>query len=386
LTTGGQGPPREQGPEGPQGPQELKGDKGDTGNMGESGQQGPQGIQGPKGETGDQGPIGLQGPKGDTGPAGTSYWTDGTDVVSTNAMVGIGTATPVATLDIEGYMKLNRYGSPPTECDATHAGTLAMTSSYNLCVCNGSEWVERDGLTACSWSPDIDNDSDGYTENQGDCDDTDGTINPGALELCGDGIDQDCSQDDYSVCPVTVTSGEGRIWMDRNLGASQVAVSTTDSEAYGDLYQWGRLADGHEKRTSPNTSTQSGLDVPGHGNFIIGSTDWRTTPNDNLWQESGINNPCPAGFRLPTDEEWETERASWSSTDAAGAFASPLKLVLAGYRNHISGSIYSTGSFGESWSGTVDGSYVRDLNYDSSNSTISTLTRASGLSVRCIKD
>jgi hypothetical protein len=31
----------------------------------------------------------------------------------------------------------------------------------------------------------------------------------------------------------------GRIWMDRNLGASRAATSPTDSEAYGDLYQWG---------------------------------------------------------------------------------------------------------------------------------------------------
>lgn len=39
--------------------------------------------------------------------------------------------------------------------------------------------------------------------------------------------------------------------MDRNLGVSRIATSSTDSEAYGDLYQWGRLSDGHEKRTSP---------------------------------------------------------------------------------------------------------------------------------------
>ena len=31
----------------------------------------------------------------------------------------------------------------------------------------------------------------------------------------------------------------GRTWIDRNLGASQVATSPTDTAAYGDLYQWG---------------------------------------------------------------------------------------------------------------------------------------------------
>ncbi len=35
-----------------------------------------------------------------------------------------------------------------------------------------------------------DDDGDGYTENQGDCNDSDNTIDPGAAEVCGDGIDQ----------------------------------------------------------------------------------------------------------------------------------------------------------------------------------------------------
>jgi len=38
----------------------------------------------------------------------------------------------------------------------------------------------------------IDNDGDGLTENQGDCNDADSTIYPGATEVCGDGIDQNC--------------------------------------------------------------------------------------------------------------------------------------------------------------------------------------------------
>lgn len=49
--------------------------------------------------------------------------------------------------------------------------------------------------------PDDDYDSDGYTENQGDCKDAVATIHPGATEICGDGIDQDCSGSDL-VCPI----------------------------------------------------------------------------------------------------------------------------------------------------------------------------------------
>ena len=34
-------------------------------------------------------------------------------------------------------------------------------------------------------------DGDGYSENEGDCDDSDGSINIGASEIC-DGIDNNC--------------------------------------------------------------------------------------------------------------------------------------------------------------------------------------------------
>lgn len=43
---------------------------------------------------------------------------------------------------------------------------------------------------------DVDNDYDGFTENQGDCNDTDNSIYPGQAELCGDSIDQDCDGSD----------------------------------------------------------------------------------------------------------------------------------------------------------------------------------------------
>lgn len=186
--------------------------------------------------------------------------------------------------------------------------------------------------------------------------------------------------------PPTVTSA-GQIWMDRNLGAYQVATSSTDSLAYGDLYQWGRLSDHHEYRTSSTTSIVSSTNVPGHGSFIIGSADWGNPQNDNLWQEvSGVNNPCPTGFRLPTDTEWETERASWSSDDRAGAFASPLKLVTAGFRDYTNGTVSNTGSHGLYWSSMVHGSSARYLGFSIVNADIVSTDRAIGLSVRCIKD
>jgi uncharacterized protein (TIGR02145 family) len=182
----------------------------------------------------------------------------------------------------------------------------------------------------------------------------------------------------------------GKVWMDRNLGASRVATSSTDAEAYGDLYQWGRGADGHEKRNSETTSTLSSSDTPGHGKFITvnsGNYDWRSPQNNNLWQgANGINNPCPEGFRIPTAAEWNAERASWSSNNSAGAFASPLKLPVAGLRSNSIGSLYDVGSYGYYWSSTVNGASAQFLSFFSSNALMYSLYRAVGLSVRCLKD
>jgi uncharacterized protein (TIGR02145 family) len=187
----------------------------------------------------------------------------------------------------------------------------------------------------------------------------------------------------------------GEIWMDRNLGASQVATSSTDANAYGDLYQWGRAADGHEDRASSTTSTNATTAVPNDGNawdglFITeGSSpyDWLTPQDDNLWQGvSGTNNPCPSGYRLPTEAEWDAERQSWSSNNAAGAFASPLKLPVAGDRYSSNGSLDGVGSRGRYWSSTVSGTYASYLVFYSSNANMLSSRRAGGFSVRCLKD
>lgn len=189
-----------------------------------------------------------------------------------------------------------------------------------------------------------------------------------------------------------VVESAERCWLDRNLGASQVATSSTDTEAYGDLFNWGRAVDGHQMRNSTTTTVLSTTDTPGHGNFIYNSTspnDWRNPSNDNLWQGSnGINNPCPDGWRLPTVAEWTTEMSSWTSNYAAGAFASPLKLPLAGYRYFGNSTIYLGN--GIYWSSTkhktAPGSSLALQFTNSFNKADSSYPRSGGNSVRCIKD
>jgi uncharacterized protein (TIGR02145 family) len=187
----------------------------------------------------------------------------------------------------------------------------------------------------------------------------------------------------------------GKMWMDRNLGASQVATGITDANAYGDLYQWGRRADGHQCRTSAVTSTLSSTDQPSHGDFISTSNsappyDWRSPQNDNLWQGvNGINNPCPNGYRLPTEIEYINEFQSWSSGNQNGAFSSNLKFSAPGARNGGGGGLYQEGVFAMYWTSTVSSTEAKQLVISGGsfpNVNLQTSSRREGYTVRCIKN
>lgn len=187
-----------------------------------------------------------------------------------------------------------------------------------------------------------------------------------------------------------INPSTGKIWMDRNLGAHQIATSSTDPLAFGDLYQWGRGKDGHQCRNSATTTTLSSTNTPTHGWFITTSSspnDWRSPQNDNLWQGvNGINNPCPIGYRLPTNAELNAERLSWVSNNPLGAFSSPLKFTLSGARNSFNGNVYGIGWSGTYWSSTVISSLrIRTLLFESS-AVMSEPSRSNGFSVRCIKN
>jgi hypothetical protein len=187
--------------------------------------------------------------------------------------------------------------------------------------------------------------------------------------------------------------------MDRNLGATQVATAFNDAASYGDLYQWGRAGDGHQLRTSGNQTTLATTPVPSLGNvwdglFIVVAAvspwNWLATPSDNLWQGvNGTNNPCPTGMRIPTQAEWECERADFINTggnNRTGAFGSALALPSGGHREGTTGGINFVGNYGDYWSSTVSGVDAIWLAFTATNAVTPADHRAVGASIRCIKD
>ena len=347
--TGAQGIQGVAGADGTNGTDGLDGADGATGAQGIQGVAGADGTNGATGPAGADGTNGTNGLDGATGPAGADG-TNGTDGVdgATGATGAAGTDGTNGTDGVDGA-----DGATGT----FQSGTVAGQMQY----WNGTAWVTV-----------------AVTANEA-----------ATLQMIG-GVPTWTGGTPPT--PNVTNATTGKIWMDRNLGASQVATSSTDAASYGDLYQWGRAADGHQIRTSGTTATLSAVDQPGNGNFITinsGNYDWRSPQNDNLWQGvNGVNNPCPSGYRLPTDTELDAERVSWGTSNAAGAFASPLKLPLPGYRPNSNGSLLNVGTACDYWSSTVSGANSRHLNFNSSyaNTRMGTANRAHGFSVRCIKD
>ena len=220
----------------------------------------------------------------------------------------------------------------------------------------------------------------------------------------------------------------GRTWLNNNLGAayasvdmadtygsgctfnlSQQATAKDDHCAYGSLFEWGRKADGHELVSYSSGTSGSGIndttgtysDAPEDALYITARSspyDWRRNIDDTLWaDESSANNVCPAGYRLPLNpdnadnaqNEWYMESLSWPSRDSTGALASDLKFTLGGYRTYGSGgAVKYLSNHGKYWTGSVrDDHALFAIIYSSHDaSTNPNSYRATGMSVRCIKD
>jgi uncharacterized protein (TIGR02145 family) len=190
------------------------------------------------------------------------------------------------------------------------------------------------------------------------------------------------------VSPVTQ-----RVWLDRNLGASQVCTAHDDAACYGDYYQWGREADGHEKSTSATTKTQA-TDIINAGSEYVTWIDWTTADSDGAlraanWSKTDGTSICPVGYRVPTIEELLAETAAFEGDAEVyynlKAFNSFLKFPSAGIR--YSGNLSEQGKGGVVWSSTLSGNSNASYYYFfAGTASANEVGFPQGNSVRCIKD
>ncbi|MBA5249958.1 MAG: hypothetical protein FE834_10620, partial [Gammaproteobacteria bacterium] len=229
----------------------------------------------------------------------------------------------------------------------------------------------------------------------------------------------------------TVTSPHApyRVWLDRNLAASKVvdsSIPTTssrlDERTYGDYYQWGRRADGHQEPLSQakgDGTSDFAVSIftrPGESWFYWGTTSWldpdeqRDWVFENVdqsgaqrqvhWRDGGRNDICPAGYHPPSLLELQhyVENGGKRLRTTWDFFRNFLALPMAGQRWGKDSKFHNKGIAGYYWTrNNISDGNTSTTKYEErayalfTNNTeengggISTDYRHNGSSVRCIK-
>ena len=243
-------------------------------------------------------------------------------------------------------------------------------------------------------------------------------------------------------CGVREQSGAGQ-WVRTacyNLGVVE-SSSTPSPFAYnallnGDMYQWGRKTDGHEKATSsvftlypaigelayPTTPLDL-LDANGQpmnktpfnfrvGKFIPATTDsqthfysdWSVAHDAKLWGDGTgnpqmpktVNDPCPTGFRLPTLQEMTiimnvltVDDTKQGAVATGGEDKATLYLPYTSVRG-IDGVVATGTTKAQYWTSTTSSTsttaQVKALNLGTASMSVVDADRALGSAVRCVAE
>lgn len=212
--------------------------------------------------------------------------------------------------------------------------------------------------------------------------------------------------------------------MDRNLGALNTVAG--DILSQGLLYQWGRKdpfvnastttgttecrlykSDGKTNISYAEVSSESNLinSVLNPLTFYTSNSenkDWitnKTRKDDHLWNNvdntKGIYDPCPEGWRVPGSGE--NGNSLWSGATGLNSMFDPgygiylntnSYFPAAGSRSGSSGALTNVGTMGGQWSRSPFYSAAFSLYFYNYFTQISgeDITRASALSVRCVKE
>lgn len=215
---------------------------------------------------------------------------------------------------------------------------------------------------------------------------------------------------DKAFAPVCV---KGYWWAPINVGQAKISTINNPSDAAGFIFQWGR-----KQALTWASSTTVGPLAPAAPevtqNLFITSAaspkDWCNAPNAKFWN-SGTdaaptktsNDPCPAGWRVPTKDEWAksiigdgTPAHIWTAATPPSATQNGLLTVTgeAGAKLFFpaagllsfDGSVLNQGSIGYYWASAESGSNASHVSFTSATVSASNVYRAVGMTLRCVQD
>lgn len=225
-------------------------------------------------------------------------------------------------------------------------------------------------------------DGDGYLPNNhcgygqmGDCNDTSAAINPAAVEICGNGIDENCNGQVDENCIPSVTLCD-QVWMLRNLDVTTYRngdpiPQVTDPSA------WANLTTGAWCYNQNNSA---------YG-LVYGK----------LYNWYAVNDPrglAPEGWHIPNHAEWNTFVACLGGLGPAGT-----NIVDMGFQPLLGGGrisnteidFYNPGDLTWWWSVTLDDNRTSALYLGwtpllSGTMFLNYRPIHNGSSVRCLKD
>ncbi|MDE7356220.1 MAG: hypothetical protein K2N21_05580 [Rikenellaceae bacterium] len=161
--------------------------------------------------------------------------------------------------------------------------------------------------------------------------------------------------------------------------------SGTRAESHGKFYQWGINVAWNTTGSSASGATPSG--------------SWNTSTYPSNWN----THPCPDGYRLPTNTEFQnlidnctrTNGGGWSTSDYGYITltlktdsSKKLEFPAVGCRGNSDGTLYDAGATGRYWSSVTYTSNTLNaygLYFGSNALGVNGNGKQSGRSVRCVR-
>lgn len=201
-------------------------------------------------------------------------------------------------------------------------------------------------------------------------------------------------------CGAFVAPGVWKTFMCHNLGTADFSADpfTPSWEINGGYWQWGKAvqaAEGPSDASSPNSGS-----VAGWSSSMAPDGSW---VDSNPMTSNPADNPCPAGFRVPSKAQWEGVAnnalnprtivgSSWttgvSNYSNGVKFGDNLFLPAAGFREFNDGRLDNRGRRGHYWSSTQISSDITANFLIISNTSFITaaFVRTYGYSIRCMEE